>query len=425
MKKKVYKNYDKKKIKEQRKEDRRLLRDQFKIQENVHTKLIMVVVFMCAFGALMVYSASAYNCSQSKIYGYDGFYFVKKHLVYMVAGLGVIFISQFVGIVRAVEKCAFLIYGGALLTVFLLLSSFGVSSHGATRWINLGGGIQFQPAEVMKIGVIVMLAFMAKNYSKSLSKLNLMLYMWFVGLAPAFLVMKFSSDLSSAVIIGAITIGITFIVTRQVALHLTLIGLGGTITGLYLWNFSQHLPTPEELEEQSYRVGRIAAWLAPERYAKQGYQVMNSLYAIGSGGWLGKGLGKSVMKLKYIPEAHNDMIFAIICEELGIFGAILLIILFVYMVFLMLRISINAESLYESVLVMGVLIHIASQTFINMAVAVNLFPNTGVPLPFISYGGTSLLCNLGEIALVVGISKKHFIRRGQRTVYEEKMKGEE
>lgn len=165
------------------------------------------------------------------------------------------------------------------------------------------------------------------------------------------------------------------------------------------------------MEDASFRVGRIAAWINPELYANnQGYQTLNSLYAMGSGGWFGRGIGKSIMKLGQIPEAQNDMIFAIIVEELGVIGGSVIILLIIYLLYLLVCIIVNATSLSESTLVIGIFLHVAIQSFFNIAVTLNVLPNTGIGLPFISYGGTSVLCLLFEIGLACSISKKNFVR---------------
>ena len=152
---------------------------------------------------------------------------------------------------------------------------------------------------------------------------------------------------------------------------------------------------------------RVRVWLNPKKYGEDGgYQVLQSLYSLASGGLFGKGLGKGVQKLGYVPEAQNDMIFTVICEELGIIGGIAVIFMFVFMIYRLWVVSVNAPDLFGSLLVIGVMAHISIQTIINIAVVTNTMPNTGVPLPFLSYGGTSILCLLLEMALVFSVSKR-------------------
>ena len=161
----------------------------------------------------------------------------------------------------------------------------------------------------------------------------------------------------------------------------------------------------------NFRFNRVLAWIDPEKYSDGGgYQVLQGLYAIGSGGLFGKGLGNSTQKIQSIPEAQNDMIFSIICEELGLFGAVCLILVFVALIFRMLLIALNTEDLFGSLIVIGFMTHIAIQVFINIAVVTNTIPPTGIPLPFISYGGTSILVVMIEMGIVLSISKKIHIR---------------
>ena len=160
-------------------------------------------------------------------------------------------------------------------------------------------------------------------------------------------------------------------------------------------------------ETGSFRIQRIQVWLDPESYASLGgYQVMQALYAIGSGGFFGKGLGKSTQKLGSLPEAQNDMIFSIICEELGVFGAALLILLFVFLLYRLFFIAQNAPDLLGALIASGIFIHIAIQVVLNIAVVINLIPTTGITLPFVSYGGTSILFLMGEMALALSVSRQ-------------------
>ena len=331
-------------------------------------------------------------------------YLLKKQLIFVVLGFVVCFICQFVHY-SIFYKLAKVTYVGGIVSVLLLKTSLGVSAKGATRWLNILG-IQFQVAELIKICVIIMLAYMVQHYSKYLNKIRLVIRLWLAGGGVAILLLVISNDLSSSLVVLGITFGITFVYTRSEKLHFFFMGGVVIVVGTYLWNLKQNLPSMDELEKMSFRVGRLAAWLDPETYAtNQGYQTMQSLYAIGSGGFWGKGLGNSVQKLSAIPEAQNDMIFSIICEELGLIGATTLIGLIIYLCYEMLKVALNTKSLFGSVLVSGVLIHISLQSFINIGVNVNLLPNTGIGLPFISYGGTAVFCQLMEIAIVLSVAR--------------------
>ena len=158
---------------------------------------------------------------------------------------------------------------------------------------------------------------------------------------------------------------------------------------------------------KDYQLGRINVWVNPVQYARSGgYQVLQGLYAIGSGGLFGKGLGESLQKLGFVPEAQNDMIFSIICEELGLFGAISVILIFMFMIYRFMVIAGNAPDLMGAMIVIGVMAHIAIQVILNIAVVTNTIPNTGVTLPFISYGGTSVMFLMLEMGMVLSVSNQ-------------------
>ena len=383
-------------------------RDRHRMKETVSSvvriNLWVSVIFLCCIGLIMVYSASAYRCGSSEKYQYNSFYFLQRQAMYMGLGLVACFAAQHVhyGILY---RFALWIYVVSIGTVFLLLSSLGVSANGATRWVNLGG-IQFQVAEVVKIGVIIGLAYMVQRYRNALNRKKLLIYMWVMGGTAVVLVKMISNDLSSAIVILGITVGITFIYTKTLKVHLIAGGVVVSALCIYLWYIWNHLPTAAELENMSFRVGRIAAWLKPELYASDvSYQTLQALYAIGRGGIFGQGLGNSIQKLSVLPEAQNDMIFSILCEEMGIVGASMLIILFLYLFYCLYQVITRANDLFGSVLATGTLLHISVQTLINISVNLNLIPNTGIALPFISYGGTAVFCQLLEIAMVLSVER--------------------
>lgn len=309
------------------------------------------------------------------------------------------------------------------ITIFLLLTPLAIESHGAKRWIQVFG-IQFQVAEIVKLSVILYEAYLINQLSKY--KLNKrgeyirILMLWTAGVIPALLLFKLSKDLSSAAVILVITFTTTFLATNKIWPHFVVAGTAITFASLYIRNIALNLPTQEELNSLPFRVGRIAAWIDPERYGiNQGYQVLQSLYAVGSGGFFGKGLGNSMIKMR-MPEAHTDMIYSIICEELGAYGGILIIIAIAYIVYLIARICANAESLLESIIALGVAVHIAFQSMFNICVCLNVIANTGLGLPFISYGGTALISQMVEIGMVVAISKRHCISNVNREIKSER-----
>ena len=364
------------------------------------------MILLVAFGLMMIYSASGYRFAGSSAHGYDSMYLLKRQIIFAGAGVAACFFGQYLNY-RLLNKKIFAvaIYIVGIASILLLKTSLGVSANGATRWLNIAG-IQFQVAEIVKICVIVMLAYLLQKHLKRMNTGELIIRAWLTGGLAAILLLTISNDLSSSLVVLGITYGITFVYTRTEKLHYTLAGGAIATVVTYIWYLKNHMPSEFELEKMSFRVGRIAAWIDPERYANnQGYQTLQALYAIGSGGIWGKGLGSSTQKLSAIPEAQNDMIFSIICEELGLAGALILVVLIVFLCYELFKIAISAQDLFGSVLATGVLIHMGFQSFVNIGVNVNLLPNTGIGLPFISYGGTAVFCQLAEIAIVLSIGR--------------------
>lgn len=364
----------------------------------------ITIILLTSFGLIMVYSASGVQFIGNKNYNNNSMYLFEKQLEYVIFGFIACFILQYLDY-TILYKLSFVGYITSVICIVALKTPLGITVKGATRWLNLAG-IQFQVAEVVKIATIISMAYMIERFSKHLKKIQLVLLMWGMGGFLAILLLLISNDLSSSVIVLGITFGITFVYTRQTKLHL--ISAGGVLAAaaFCVWLVWRDMPTADELEQLSFRIGRIAAWLEPERYASsQGYQPLQALYAIGSGGFFGKGLGNSVQKIQSIPEAQNDMIFSIICEELGVLGASMMIFLYGYLCWQLYKTAVSATTIFGSVLATGVLVHIGLQSFVNIAVNVNLLPNTGIGLPFISYGGTAVLCQLVEMAMVFSVGR--------------------
>ena len=214
------------------------------------------------------------------------------------------------------------------------------------------------------------------------------------------LILVISKNLSSAAIIAGITIVMVFVVHPKTWPFLLAGGIGATGIGLFIHFVIRQMETSE-----NFRFRRIIAWLNPEKYAGDlAYQTMQALYAIGSGGLFGKGLGNSAQKM-VIPEAQNDMIFSVICEELGMFGVAIVVLLFAILLYRLMVIAQNAPDLYGSLMVVGIFAHIAIQVVLNIAVVTNVMPNTGITLPFISYGGTSILFLMAEMGLALSVSR--------------------
>lgn len=357
--------------------------------------LLFVWLFIMLLGYVLLYSASSYVAMT--VQGDSAFYLkrqIRSTLIGCVGMIPIMFLDY-----RLWKKLDKFIYIFAIFTVFLVLTPIGIESNGARRWVGLGP-IQFQPAELVKIAVIVMTAYMLSKCGEGALKNMKTCYQIFaLSLIGAGLLIVLTSNLSSAIIVVAIGAVMLIVAGACGKFIVSLFGVGTIgLAGILLIS---------AVSGKSFRISRIMVWLHPEEYADSGgYQVMQGLYAIGSGGLFGKGLGNSAQKLGFVPEATNDMIFSIICEELGIFGAACIILLFIFMIRRMRVIASNAPDLYGSMLVVGVLAHISIQVVLNIAVVTNSIPNTGVSLPFISYGGTSLAFLMVEMGMVLSVSRR-------------------
>lgn len=346
--------------------------------------LLFVILFLVAFGLVMVYSTSSYT---AELKYEDSLYFLKRQTVFAVAG------SLAMLVIARIDYHYFKLFTKVamyMIIVLLVVVLFvGNESHGATRWIRLGP-IQFQPSEFAKIIIILYTAHMATIHAAKIGRWKVMAKVAALQLIAIALIA--SENLSTAIICSAITLMIIFVTSPKIK-QFVLLGLA-VVALMVIF-----------LLTAAYRLERIKVWQHPEQYEK-GYQTLQALYAIGSGGIFGKGLGQSIQKLGFIPESHNDMIFSVICEELGLFGAACVIALFVLLIWKCTRIALSAPDLFGALLVVGVLTHIAVQVGVNIAVVTNTIPPTGVPLPFISYGGTALMCLLAEMGLVLSVARQ-------------------
>ena len=350
--------------------------------------LLFIVIFLLGFGLVMLYSSSSYISANT--YG-DSAHYLKLQLRNM--GIGAVFMVIMAKIdYHQWKKFYILAYLGSLvLCTLVLLPSPGLtrSSHGKSRWLNLGP-VSFQPSELAKLAIIIFLAVLIERHTREVSKTAGVIKV-FVYLAPLLLIVAIG-NLSTAVIIFGIAFCMLFVANPQYKPFFALAGVGIVgVVGL--------------IAIEGYRGNRVDAWLHPETAGDKGYQTMQGLYAIGSGKLFGKGLGESLQKMGNVPESQNDMIFTIICEELGLFGAVCVILLFVLLLWRMMVIANNATDLYGALVVSGIMSHIAIQVILNIAVVTNTIPNTGVILPFISYGGTSIVFLRGEMGLALSVSR--------------------
>ncbi|MBO5999920.1 MAG: cell division protein FtsW [Lachnospiraceae bacterium] len=360
--------------------------------------LIFVVLFLLALGLVMLYSTSSYEAALQ--FG-DSAHYLKKQLFSTVIGLLVMLLVS----VLPYRLWGRLATPAFILAVVLILAiiPFGVESGGAKRWLYFFG-VSFQPAEAAKLATIVVAAAMIEKLGSLVKTLKGMFLVFLPPAILSFMLYKITRNLSSAMIVMAIVACMVFVAVpdykRFVVLAILVVAAGA------FWIFLTLRNAQAAEDTLNFRGNRILAWLDPQAYADDtAFQTLQALYAIGSGGLFGKGLGQSMQKLGYIPEAQNDMIFSIICEELGLFGAICIILLFIIMIWRFIFIANNAVDLFGAMLVVGVTGHIAVQVILNIAVVTNTIPNTGVTLPFISYGGTSVLFLLFEVGMVLSVAR--------------------
>ena len=360
--------------------------------------LLAVIILLTCFGLIMLYSTSSYMAELN--YGDDMYYFKKQGVISAACIVAAIVISMVD--YHILTRFVTILYVMAVGLMMLVKTPLGVTANGARRWLKIG--IQFQPAEIAKIAVIVCLPYLIVQMGRQVKTLKACMILALAGGGLAFVAYMFTDNLSTAIIIFGITAGLIFIAHPKVKPFLIIAAVGVVLVAGFVI-FLNATIDPEANE--NFRIGRILVWLHPEDFADgDGYQTLQALYAIGSGGFLGRGLGNSIQKLGSVPEAQNDMIFSIVCEELGIVGGIIVLLLFAYLLYRLFFIAQNAPDLFGSLMVSGIFIHIALQVVFNIAVVVNLMPNTGVTLPFISYGGTSVLFLMAEMGLALSVARQ-------------------
>lgn len=361
--------------------------------------LLVIVLFLLGFGLVMIYSASSYSAMDTY---QDAAHYLKKQLAAVILGLFLMIMVANIPY-QFWANFATLGYVVSAILIVLVLSPLGVESHGAKRWIGIPGtGFNIQPAEVAKIAMILFLAVLVCKMGKTIRSVKGFFVMLGAPVPIALMIYLITDNLSSAVIVMGISLLMVFVASPDYKKFIVLGAAGITLAALVVF-----LITSTSLNFGGFRSGRIVAWLDPESDAQgTGFQTIQALYAIGSGGIWGKGLGQSMQKLSFLPESQNDMIFSIICEELGLLGAISIILMFIMLIWRMMVIANNAPDLFGAMLVVGVIGHIAIQAILNIAVVTNTVPNTGISLPFISYGGTSVSLLLAEIGLVLSVAKR-------------------
>lgn len=360
--------------------------------------LLMILVFLMCFGLVMLYSTSAYSANAD--FGNDMFYFSKQAIISAVSFAFMLFVSKLD--YHVYGAFSWQIYYISLFLMLLVKTPLGVEAYGSRRWLQLPGNMTLQPSEIAKIAVILLIPYEICRLGPKIQSKKGIERVCAVGAVAAGGVMVLTDNLSTAIIVAGITGILIFVAHPKIKPFLQLIAAGAVVVVVGLSYLSANISSSE-----NFRLRRIITWLDPENHADEGgFQVMQGLYAIGSGGFFGKGLGNSTQKLGVIPEVQNDMILTIVCEELGVFGVIVVLVLFGLLLYRLMFIAKNAPDLYGSLVASGIFAHISLQVILNIAVVTNMMPTTGVTLPFISYGGTSILFLMTEMGIALGISRK-------------------
>ena len=350
--------------------------------KSVDIPLLISVLTLVLFGMVMLYSTSSYN---GLVKFGDSFYYLKKQFFATSLGLAAMYV---VANIDYHIWSLFAVWGYGLSAVLSTLVLFvGQEINGSKRWLALGP-LSFQPSEFAKVALIIFLAWIVTKQGKKIGSLKTMFLVILSALPIVGLVG--SNNLSTAIIILGIAVILIFVASPKYLQFIAIGLLGVGFIAIFL-------------ATASYRLERLAIWLNPEEYEK-GYQTLQGLYAIGSGGVFGVGIGNGKQKLGFVPEAQNDMIFSIICEELGLLGACLLIFLFGVLIWRLMVVASHTKDLYGCLVVTGIMAHIMIQVILNIAVVTNTIPNTGITLPFVSYGGTSVLFLLAEMGIALNIS---------------------
>ncbi len=352
---------------------------------------LILVLCLLGFGLVMVCSASYVSAYYN--HG-DSFYFIKRQAIWAVAGIAAMFFFAFFDYRWFRKKVHLILIVAFILVIIVLIPHVGITVNGARRWLG-AGPIRFQPSEVAKFAVIVFLAsYISTNYGK-MKKFR-------EGLMPALAVLAafvglvaVETHFSGAILIFGVGVTMLFVGGTSIKTMLGFAGVGAGGIGIFVF-FTD------------YATRRLEAWLHPEADPQsKGFQILQSLYAISSGGLLGLGLGQSRQKHLYIPEPQNDYIFSIVCEELGFIGALVVILLFALLIWRGFTIAFRAKDKFSSMLTVGIISHVALQTILNIGVVSQVFPSTGIGLPFFSYGGTALLVLMAEMGIVLSVSRNN------------------
>lgn len=356
--------------------------------------VIIGVLLLSLVGTIINYSIMSFT--------HGGWSSLIKSVGFLAAGLIVMVGAAHIEY-RAYVPIGVFFYLASLL-LMAVVAVVGVEINGARRWLRIFG-ITFQPSELAKAALIMLIPAMIIYFNETLNKAKGIIYCGVVAAAPMLAAWWLTDNFSTAVIIGGIAFLIVAIARKPWKLQAILILIGiALFIAVVLYVIYQRKTAG--ISGQNFRLQRIDAWLYDDPSNDLSYQTQQSLYAVGAGGLFGRGIGKSLQKLGFIPEAQNDMVFAVLTEELGLVGVVLILILYAYILYRIMMVAYNSPNAFSSLVVYGVFFHIALQVVLNIAVVLRFLPNTGVTLPFISSGGTSTLIMMGELGLVLGVARR-------------------
>lgn len=356
-------------------------------------KLIACVILLSGFGLVVLYSSSYYS---------QGWSMVAKQAIFTLVGIGLMLVLAEMDY-HMFKPWAVTLYILSILTTLLVLTPLGKEINGAKRWLDLKV-TTFQPAEFVKLALILVLAGILSTYWNRLRRWSMILILAAVTLIPVGITFLVTDNLSSAMIMFLIAYGMIFLAYPDDG-KMILIGIILLIAAILLIYYI--LKIKEYVPGESFRYTRIRIWFDPfnEEYEKS-YQVRQALYGISTGGLFGRGLGNSILKQGFLPEPYNDMIFVVLCEEMGLFGAIMVLYLFLYLILRIFRIAFSAPDKFGFLICEGVMFHIAFQVILNVLVVTNTMMNTGITLCFFSGGGSSLLFIYAEMGLVLSVARR-------------------
>ena len=359
-------------------------------EEPMDFTFLVLLMTLLAVGLGMLYSASFAQSRYDTGYTESARYLQKQAACALIGLVAMVVLSRFP--VEFWYRMAWPLYGASIVLLLMVLL-FGQSVNGARRWISIAG-IQFQPSEIAKFTMILLFARLTREFGPDSRTFRYGVLGFGLALLGILIPLALEKHLSAIMLMGMVAVVMMFVAGTHPKWLLAGAGFAAAFVVVYI-------------TFMGYAGDRVTAWLHPEADPSDtGYQILQSLYAIGSGGVLGLGLGRSRQKYLYLPFQYNDYIFAIICEEVGLLGALLIILLFMALILRGYWIALQAPDRFSTVLAAGLITLIAVQTVLNLGVVTNLLPSTGIALPFFSYGGTALAVNLGEMGILLGISRR-------------------